>query len=212
MFNEETLSFLRDLARNNERSWFVANKARYDLSVKDPSVAVAEMIASDLAEAYGQPFRSKIFRIHRDLRFSKDPTPYNTHVHMSFVPDGAQDAVAAWLLGLSPTYFTLGCGAMVFARPALGKFRESVAGPAGEHFAAVLSELRIDGIRLSEPELKRVPAPWPKDHPSAGLLRHKGLVGWIDAEPEDGLGPGMREATRAGFARLSPLFELLSGV
>ena len=77
-------------------------------------------------------------------------------------------------MGLAPGYFTLGCGAFAFEKPGLARFREAAAGPDGRAMAATLDWLVDDGIRLTEPALKRVPAPYDRDHPRGSAVRSRG--------------------------------------
>ena len=78
----DTQRFVRALSANNSRDWFQANKSDYDKKLRDPAKALLEEMSPRLAELAGFPVTSKLFRPHRDVRFSKDKTPYNTHLHM----------------------------------------------------------------------------------------------------------------------------------
>lgn len=129
---------------------------------------------------------------------------------MSFIPQTGPATRPAWMFGLSPEYFTLGCGVMAFDKAGLEAFRMRCGGEAGAVMASTLKSLETQGIRIPDPELKRVPAPWPGDHPNASLLRRKGLVGWIDQpSPRDGIGPEGAGRAMAAFGHLRPLFDLL---
>src|SRR5262245_58442176 len=81
-FGPESLAFLRGLARNNNRTWFEAHRDDYESSVKQPMADLVEEVDLRLArlapEIMGDPKRS-VFRIHRDVRFSRDKSPYKTH-------------------------------------------------------------------------------------------------------------------------------------
>src|SRR5262245_19253422 len=85
----ETQAFLRDLAANNDRNWFQANKARYERAYKAPAEAFTAEIRPRIEALAGQPTGAKIFRIHRDVRFAKDKSPYNTHLHIGFMTEPA---------------------------------------------------------------------------------------------------------------------------
>ena len=205
----EAAAFLAALAANNSRDWFHAEKAAYERDLKGPAEAFSAVLADRLAAAHGMAHTPRIFRIARDVRFSKDKTPYNAHLHISFVPQ-ADGAPPAWLFGLEPKSLVLGTGIFAFEGAALDKWREAVAGPDGEELAGIVAELEGQGVRFSEPELKRVPAPYDKDHPRGDLLRRKGLAAWLDGLPmetaygENGPANCVRE-----FARLEPVFAWL---
>ncbi len=177
MFSKATVAFLNDLKANNSRDWFQAQKARYDHDVKTPAKMFAEQLQAALATRYGAEVRSKIFRINRDLRFSKDKTPYNTHIHMSFIDPTAG---AAWMLGLETERLVIGFGEFGFDKDRLVRWRQAVDGAAGDELARHIADLTAKGCRIDEPELKRVPAPFDSAHKQAALLRRKGLAIWRD--------------------------------
>jgi uncharacterized protein (TIGR02453 family) len=184
--SRDTIDFLARLRVNNDRQWFEAHRADYEAHVKLPGEAFARALASQLEAATGEPHEYRIFRVHRDVRFSKDKTPYNAHLHMSLSLDGGcKDGGPAWMFGLDPDGLTLGAGIFAFSAPRLDRWRALVASPEGASVAALINRLGAEEVRVSEPELKRVPAPYPADHPRAELLRRKGLTAWIDGLRSD---------------------------
>ncbi|WP_417720923.1 TIGR02453 family protein [Salipiger sp.] len=184
-------AFLDELSQNNNRDWFRRQKGRYDAEVKRPAERLLDTIAPRLEAETGKPVRTKLFRPHRDVRFSEDKTPYHVHLHAAWtVPDGR-----AWYFGLSPEYATLGAGIMSFDEEQLENWREAVASGAGNDLTAMLDDL---DARIGEPELDEVPDPWEADHPNADLLRRKSLVVWLDGlfdaltpDPAQGLDPAL---------------------
>jgi len=127
---------------------------------------------------------SKIFRIYRDVRFSKDKTPYNAYLHLSFTPQSPLATPPGWFFGLDPDHLTLGAGIFSFDKTQLNTYRQHVSSDAGEQLQGLLTKLQKHGIHKREPELKRVPAGYAADSPQADLLRHKGLTVWQDFAPE----------------------------
>ncbi len=75
-------AFLGELSSNNTRDWFTAHKTRYESKLKAPALLFLDQVAHDLGRSTGQSLRPKLFRAHRDVRFSKDKTPYHTHLNM----------------------------------------------------------------------------------------------------------------------------------
>ncbi len=209
MLSAETCTFLRDLKANNTREWFQANKPAYEAALKAPSAAFADAMAAALEAACGEPCTPKVFRIHRDVRFSKDKTPYNAHLHISFAPEGKPPA---WMFGLEPDRLVLGVGTFQFDKAELDAYRARIDGPDGAALAETLAKLQADGVRLSDPDLKRVPAPYPADHPRGDLLRHKGLAAWIDDldQSQAFADQGPARCT-AALVRLKPVFDWLRG-
>ena len=209
----EAMRFLEDLSANNNRDWFQENKARYDELVKGPALVLADILAADLTRATGRAQKSKLFRVHRDVRFSKDKTPYNTHIHMAFSDAAGAANAPMWFFGLDPKGFTLGVGVFAFDKPGLETFRAYVDSDAGENLSRVISELQGQGVRVAERALKRVPAPFDRDHQRGALLRRKGLAGWIDFDDRDaGLGGGAAKRCGAAYARLMPLYRAIRDV
>lgn len=209
-FTGETLRFLSDLRDNNTREWFREHGDDYEAHVKAPAAAFAGTMAVALEAMSGTAQKPKIFRINRDVRFSKDKTPYNTHVHMAWLPADGGMSPPAFMFGLSPDYCTVGCGVFEFAAPVLEAYRQAIAGSAGDDLGALLGELEAGGCRLSEPALKRLPAGFPADHPWAELALRKGLGAWCDFEgPETATRPGLADRCLERLEKLMPLWRFL---
>ena len=209
-FPTETVAFLSDLRANNTRDWFTANKAVYERALKHPGAQFCAAMADELEVLTGAPHRSKNFRIHRDLRFSKDKTPYNAHLHISFTPQSDLSSPPCWFFGLEPDRVVLGAGVVAFDKQALERFRNRLLGTDANLLAKIFDMLRAKEISLNEPELKRVPAGYPADHPHGDLLRRRGLAAWTEAiDPEVASDPGFIEICRTNFKTLKPLYDWL---
>lgn len=203
----DALGFFDDLAANNRRDWFAANKARYETAVKAPAKALLAVLGARLEAETGARQTAKLYRIHRDLRFSKDKTPYNTHLHLQWT-DAATGI--CHLFGASRDYVCAGVGAMGFDKPALARWRDRIADARGADFAKLVDRMLDAGLRMDAPALKRVPAPYPQDHPRAALLKRKGIVLWHDLGDSEQAHPDM--ALEAAFARLGPLRTALAEI
>lgn len=181
MFTTNSIEFLTELAANNNRDWFTANKNRYQSFVKTPADSFRQALAEQLSLSVKKTIDSKLFRIHRDVRFSKDKTPYNAYIRMAFSEENSGDS--AWVISIEPDCLTLGYGIFTFSADHLAIWREVVSGGLGETLSNMLQGGELAKLRSAEPELKRVPSPYPKDHPQASLLRRKGIVLWLDDLP-----------------------------
>ncbi len=210
-FPPDTVAFLGELRANNNREWFTANKTRYDLMVKQPALDFCDHIAAALGDLTGLPHGSKVFRVHRDVRFSKDKTPYKAYLHMLFQPSHSATA-PKWFFGLEPDKLILGAGIFGFEKSALLDYRQRVVGADGHALHKQLERMRKAGMRTREPELKRVPSGFDPDLPQADLLRHKGLTAWLDMPggPTDATEPDIVKTSIAGFKKLQPLFNWLN--
>lgn len=186
-FSPETFVFLKALAGNNTRDWFEANRQDYQRFVKNPADAVRSCLEEALAELTGHEIASMQFRINRDLRFSKDKPPYNTHIRMAFWP---KDAVVAgreaqppgFFLSVEADHLRIGTGSMAFAKPLLAAYLNALETAGGDEASALISVLKADGFEAPAPELARVPKGFPRDHPHGDLARHKGLALWKTLE------------------------------
>ena len=196
--------FLAELAQNNDRAWFQAHKTRYDGQLKRPSEKLLARIAQWLRDSRAMSVRVKLFRPHRDARFTEDKTPYHTHLHMMWsLPDGR-----AWVLGISPEYATAGAGLMRFDPAQQTRWRAALDTDRGPALTALLGR---QTWRLDPPELPQVPSPWPPDHPHAALLRRQGLVAWRD-DLEEALSEDPETALKTAFAESTPLMDWLAGI
>ena len=177
LFPPETLKYLHALKRNNTRDWFNQNKDWYESAWKAPANAFIEAMCFRLQAETDTEHSAKLFRIHRDIRFSKDKTPYNSHLHILFRRDGSK---AGLFFGLQTDRLVLGVGMMGFYKAQLNAYRDAIAGPPGEALADEIEVLLKHGGRLNPPDLARVPKPYEKTHERADLLRRKTFTIWRD--------------------------------
>lgn len=205
----EARAFLRDLSDNNSRDWFRANKARYDTELKGPATHFLDTVAVDLHRLTGDPVTTKLFRPQRDVRFSKDKTPYHTHLHMLWTTDVQGRAPLGWFLGISPDYITCGAGLMSFDKDTLTHWRAAMNEQEGEKMQALVDGLLASGARIGMPELKRVPPPFDQTHPHGELLRRKGLVVWRDFSEAEIEKDGLTQTVKAVFSGLKPVQDAL---
>ncbi|MEM8592081.1 MAG: TIGR02453 family protein [Pseudomonadota bacterium] len=197
-------AFLTDLARNNSRDWFTAHKADYDDKLKAPALQLLDEMTGPLGRLSGVAIDTKLFRPHRDVRFSKDKTPYNTHLHLAWMPAYSGPAKPAYFFGVSPDYITIGAGQMDFDKPAMAAWRNRVD-TNGTPVAEIMNALTSSGYRISEPAYKRVPAPYARDHPQEALLRRKGLSAWRDSDAAL-----TRDQMHLCFEALTPVVKTLA--
>lgn len=202
----EARAFLAELADNNSRDWFAAAKPRYEAQLRRPAMLLLEQVAQRIGPGTG----TKLFRPQRDLRFSKDKTPYHTHLHLLWTLPGDARQRPGLFFGIAPDYVSAGGGLMAFDKAVLAGWRAAADGPDGADIGTLLESYRSRGLRIGAPELKRVPAPHPQDHPRAGLLRRKSLTAWRDAGTDElSDPPGFIEDT---YNALRPLFALLDRI
>lgn len=188
-FGKGALTFLRQLKRNNRREWFQANRDAYEHEVLEPLKLLVEEVDVRLAgfapEFIGDPKRS-IFRIHRDVRFSRDKSPYKTHAASWFKHRNAGHGVGSETHGGGAGYyFHLEPGASMVAggiwmppRPSLNRLRESIAAKPAL-FAGTMSApafKRRFGALSEEAMLSRLPRGFAPGHPAEAWLRYQSFT------------------------------------
>ncbi|MEP3428829.1 MAG: TIGR02453 family protein [Roseibium sp.] len=182
-FSRDSIDFLKQLAANNSKDWFDANRKTYQDHIKAPADTLKTELAKSLTELTGQSMTGKLFRINRDLRFSKDKTPYNTHVRMAFWPDrdafqGRQAQPPSFFLSIEADHIRLGAGCMAFSKLAHGQYLHLLETGSGEEITKLLESLTTKGFEQSKPDLVNPPRGFPKDNIFADLARYKGLAVW----------------------------------
>ena len=214
-FPKAGLAFLAGLTDNNNREWFNENKATFKSALEQPAQAfLAEMIER-LPKITGEPVAGKIFRIYRDVRFSADKTPYNTHLRIGFVGQGkrrGQRAIdASFYFSLEPEKIIFGAGCLHLSKAGLDAYRQAVdRDEDGETLTRVIESLTAQGLTLNDPNLKKVPQGYAADHPRAALLKHKGVTIWRELASCDDL-PSARfiDVTLENYRTMAPLYGWL---
>ncbi|WP_027259427.1 MULTISPECIES: TIGR02453 family protein [Leisingera] len=197
-------AFLAALSQNNSRDWFTAQKDRYETELKSPALRLLDEISQAITRRSGAPVTGKLFRPQRDVRFSKDKTPYTTHLHLMWTLNSSGCAL---FFGLAPDYCTAGGGIMGFSKPQLPRWRAAIDGAYGDEIAALTDILALKGFAVKDPELKRVPAPYGKAHPHGHLLQRKSLTFWHEMTAREQAAP--MQALMSAYLTQEPMFALL---
>ncbi len=221
-FTTAALRFLRGLGKNNNKEWFEEHRAEYEAELREPMRdLVGEMNArfgSFAPEIGGDPKRS-MFRINRDIRFSKDKSPYKTHAACWFhhrratsrVGSEADAGSAGFYFHLEPGKSFVGGGLWMPPRPQLNRLRDAIArDPAGFDGVARGLTKRFGGLS-EEAVLKRMPRGFSEDHAGAKWLRYQSFVSGrpvTDAQVTDAKLPALLAKE---FQGLLPLVRWLNG-
>src|SRR5688572_12650696 len=182
-FPRDLFQFLGELSLNNEREWFQANAARYDASVRDPALAFIRAMAPQLRKvsphfvASDKKVGGSLMRIHRDVRFSKDKSPYKTNVGIHFRHDTGKNVhVPGIYVHLEPGKAFLGIGLYHPEPPALASIRARIAdAPAAwkkvRDDKAFRAQFSLGGDTLARP-----PRGFDPEHPAIEDLKRKDHV------------------------------------
>ena len=156
--------FFLGLRSDNSKKYFEANRRKYEDEVKGPMVA----LLGDLEPEFGP---AHLTRPNRDIRFSADKSPYKLNIYADCHKGGYVALDAQGLVAAGGRYMMDG--------PQLARFREAIAQDmSGKDLVKIVATLRDKGYDVEGQELKRVPPPYPQDHPRGDLLRHKRLIYW----------------------------------
>jgi uncharacterized protein (TIGR02453 family) len=223
-FTSSTLQFFRGLARHNTKPWFEAHRQEYERDVRLPTRELIEELDVRFArfapEITGDPKRS-MFRINRDIRFSKDKSPYKTHAACWFwhqnadprVGDSAEAGGAGFYFHFQPGASVLGAGIWMPPRPLLNRLRDHIAEHPKELERVVKNAgfVRRFGGLDDEDMLKRVPRGFAPDHPAAHWLRYQSFTAGRGLSDRDVVGAGLMKRLEGEFKRLLPLVRWLNG-
>jgi uncharacterized protein (TIGR02453 family) len=198
-FPDGATGFFAELAADNRREWWLANKDRFDTTVRDPMRTMLD----ELEPAWGTLVA---FRMNRDTRFSADKSPYKTATYGLIF--GRPASHAGLYAQLTSAGLFAGSGYHTFARDQLERYREKAAGRAGANLATMLAELGGEGFQLIGDELKTVPRGYDRDHRNAAVLRRKAVAAGRRIAPNGRGGIGRERALEhvAGtWKRLGPM-------
>lgn len=221
-FDPGALRFLRQLKRHNTRPWFEDHRTEYETLVREPMRALIEELDVRLAriapELCGDPRRS-MFRIHRDVRFSRDKSPYKTHAscwlfHRDAGKGVGQEAHggAGLYLHLEPGASMVAGGLWMPAKPALDRVREALLDDH-EGFAAIVSHRgfrRRFGALSDEAMLVRAPRGVAPDHPAVPWLRYKSFTVHRMLDDATMTAAGLPTTVERDFVALLPMVRWLN--
>ena len=191
-FTPALFRFLQDLRANNSRDWFQANKARYETDVREPMLrfisdfgpllhSISERFEADPRKAGGS-----MFRIHRDVRFSQDKSPYKTQVGAQFRHEAGRDAHApGFYLHLEPGGVFVGVGLWRPEPAVAANIRQAMVDDPESWIDASQSLDFMSNWRLSGESLKRPPRGFDKEHPLIDDLKRKDYIAVHELDDAD---------------------------
>ena len=211
-FTKDTFRFLKELAKNNRREWFTANKDRYEDHVREPALRFIQDFAPHLAKLspHFHAGPRSLFRIHKDTRFSKDKSPYKTHTGIQFRHDLGRDAHApGYYFHIEPGTLFVGLGLWHPDGPTTRKIREHMVeepeawkkASRGRKFAATFEPV---GDKLSRP-----PRGFDPEHPLVEDLKWKDFIGSRDLDEDLVMSPHLPKELGKIFAAGTPYMAFL---
>ncbi|MDR2105334.1 MAG: DUF2461 domain-containing protein [Deferribacteraceae bacterium] len=183
-FPKEFVVFLKELAENNNREWYNKHRDDYKTYCAEPSFLFIDALGAQLAKyvknlAYEAKVDRSLFRIYKDTRFSRDKSPYKTHLGILFWLDffPVKHENPGFYIQLERENIILATGSWFLIPPVLLEFRSSLLDKkAGAEFTKVLKKFEKDRVDIvGENPLKQPPAGFPKDHPLAEYAKYRGI-------------------------------------
>ncbi len=216
-FTEDYLQFFKDLAANNNRDWFHANKKRYEKSVKEPfAVFIAELISRVQKEDKSVQIEPKhaIFRVNRDIRFSKDKTPYKTNNSAIIAKDGRKGMNNPGMyVEIGPEHMRVYGGLYMPDKEILYAVREKISNNLrtfekainDKTFKAVYGEVRGEKNKIIPKEFKDAGA-------KQALIYNKGFYYFTEIPLKEVTNPNLPELVMEKYKAAKPVAEFLHGV
>ncbi|MCA1647852.1 MAG: DUF2461 domain-containing protein [Chloroflexi bacterium] len=217
-FSDEAIQFFLELQAEQSRTWFKAHQADFVRLCRRPLELFVEELRERLTDVYPGMVEAEphYFRIQRDTRFGQDKTPYKTSVAADLAirarrADENEHGIPGlyYSFGLEGEY--LGIGAWHMSPAVLGQYRQVLDDARrGPRIQRMVDDLLAQGCTVAAMEkLKRVPPPYPQDHPRAELLKHKGFA--VMAQPQDNASGSrlLLDWAEAQLRAAAPLMHLL---
>jgi uncharacterized protein (TIGR02453 family) len=224
-YRPEALAYLRALKKNNRREWFEAHRDEFARGISDPTKALIEELDVRFAELapefVGDPRRS-MFRIYRDVRFSKDKSPYKSHAALWIYHRAPGrgvgkeiDGGAGFYVHLEPNASLVAAGLWMPPRPSLAKVREHFSEDLAGWRRAVTAPAvlkRFGGLTDDEPGvlLKRLPRGFAEGHPAEKWLRFNSFTMSTGYSDKEMLSPKLVDKVMKDFGMLVPMVRWLN--
>jgi uncharacterized protein (TIGR02453 family) len=210
------LNFLEGLKGHNNKAWFEAHRADYETAKERFESFVDGLIRElgDIEDLRGVSAKDCVMRIYRDVRFSKDKSPYKTNMGASIGPGGKKSTRLGYYLHLAPDGGTMVAGGFHMPEPAqLAKFRKAIDKNA-KPFKSIVNDKTYQSYfgPLEGEKLKTVPQGYDRDHPEIELLRLKEIVAVHRISDKDVLSPGFGNHVIKAFTAMKPFLDYLNGV
>ena len=218
MLQSSTLKFLKDLSKNNNKPWFEANRKRYEDAKTDFTNFVQLVIDKQGKKDEGiAHLKAKdcMFRINRDVRFSKDKSPYKTNMGAYFNQDGKKSIVGGYYFHCQPGQSFVGGGLWMPMPPELSKVRQEIDYNLSA-FQKIVGSKKFKTLygglsKEAEYVLSRVPKGYDADNPAAEFLKMKSYVAMTSLTDADLTSKNLAKKVTEAFETLQPMLKFING-
>ncbi len=210
IITNEVIRFLKDLKANNNRDWFADNKKRFK-EVQETAKFFYNAL-NDRLNTHDEIEKLKIFRIYRDVRFSKDKSPYQPHFAGSFSRAGAHRR-GGYYLRIRPGESFIAVGFWQPEPKDLLRIRKELEQDATE-FRSIIGDDKFVKIwgSLEGEEVKTAPKGFSRDHPNIDLIRKKGFIFVRNFTDKEVVSNGFLDAVDKSYKAIRPYFDYMSEV
>ena len=214
MITQSTFQFLSELKQNNTREWYHANKDSYKEAFGNFEDLVAMLLhtIADFDESVlGTEPKDCLFRIYRDIRFSKDKTPYKTWFGASLKQGGRKQVGSGYYIHISPKQVYLAGGIWHPEKDTLGMIRDHIVAWPKKFENVVLDKTFLKAFgSLGGDQLKTAPRGFPKDHPQIHWLRHKDHIVSVQINPKEILSEKFIKKAGKIYEKMLPLNQFIT--
>jgi len=176
-FNKAYSNFFKELSANNNKEWFDDNRKIYENEVKDPFKRLVQDIIDQipaLDQDIAMAPKDAIFRINRDIRFSKDKTPYNTVMKAGFAKGGRKSSYAGYYLGIDADHIHVGGGVFGVEKEALSQIRDHIASNTDQFIKLTSGKDFLNNFgKVMGEQIKRIPPAYQEAHGKTTLIANK---------------------------------------
>ena len=210
VITKETFQFLNDLKENNNREWFTEHKKRFKSHETEAKAFFNEVL--ERMKTHDEIEKLKVFRIYRDVRFSKDKTPYKFNFSASFARAGKHRR-GGYYLHVQPQGSFIATGFWAPEKEGLFRIRKELELDASE-LRDIIAEKEFKSIwgEMAGDELKTAPKGFDKENPNIDLIRKKQFIFVKNFTDKEVLSPDFSQIVSDSFKSIRPYFDLMSNI
>ena len=209
-FSKSSLQFLVDLKQNNNRPWFNENKDRYVEANNDFKQFVEELVSE--MNKIDEIEKHKVFRIYRDVRFSKDKTPYNHHFSVGLTRKKPQ-LRGGYFLRIRPGESGIATGFWKPSSQDLQLIRKNIEADPDRYINAISANSVTSSFDTFEGDpVKTTPKGFSKDHPQIDLIRNRSFLFSHSFADKEVIDPGFLSEVVSRFKNIRPFFDYMSDI
>jgi uncharacterized protein (TIGR02453 family) len=217
MLEPQTIRFLKQLDKNNNKPWFEAHRPQYEAARIDFSnfiQLVIDRLQKTDTTITGMTSKECMFRINRDVRFSKDKRPYKNNFGASIKPGGKKSPFAGYYFHCQPGNSFIGGGLWMPEAAVLKNVRQEIDYNSAE-FAQILKgksfkKIYGDLYKGSDVSLTTMPKGYEKEHPDAAYIKLKSFIAETRVSDEELTKASLHKTTVAAFEALKPLLDFVN--